>query len=93
MDLSPPEYRSYPVLRRYPVVAARMAAAHVQAALVGARTGLATARVELAELVPAAVVEEAVSVYEREIARLLASRREVELVEAALRGVDFRPKL
>ena len=85
-DLCPPEYRSYPVLRRHPVVAARMAARHVDAALAGARAGLAAVRVELADVVPPQVIEEAVSVYEQEVARLLAVRREVALVERALEG-------
>jgi hypothetical protein len=89
-DRCPPEYRAYPVLRRHPVVAARMAAHHVDAALAGARAGLATVRVELADLVPAHVVEEAVAVYEQEIARLIAERREVDLLERAFTGGRLR---
>jgi hypothetical protein len=31
LDLCPPEYRSYPALRRHPVVLARFAVLHVEA--------------------------------------------------------------
>lgn len=92
-DLCPPDYRSYEVLRRHPVVLARVAAHHLQAGIEAARTGLATARQELADLVDVATVEQTVAAYEREGARLLASSRSLELVEQALRGRTYVGRL
>jgi hypothetical protein len=92
-DLCPPEYRSYDVLRRYPVVLARFAAGHVASAQDAARHGLATARAELREVVPPEAVEAAVAAYEREGLRLTMLVRAVDLVEEALRGRRFVPRL
>ena len=92
-DLCPPDYRGYEVLRRYPVVLARFAAAHVAAARDAARHGLGTARAELRDVVPPPAVDAAVAVYEAEGDRLAKAARAVELVEEALRGTRFRPKL
>lgn len=92
-DLCPPDYRAYDVLRRHPVVLARFAAMHVTAGIDAARGGLASARAELRGLVPPDAVEAAVAAYEREGARLAATGRAVALVDAALRGRRFRPRL
>jgi hypothetical protein len=93
LDLCPPEYRAHEVLRHYPVVLARFAAHHVDAGVHAARAGLASARAELRDLVPAEAVAAAVAAYEREGARLAAAGRAVGLVEEALRGRRFRPRL
>jgi hypothetical protein len=93
LDLCPPDYRAYEVLRRYPVVLARFAADHVRAAGAAARTGLAGIRADLGQLVPPEAVEAAVSAYERELVRLTATLRAVALVDEALRGRRFRAKL
>ena len=93
LDLCPPDYRAYDVLRRHPVVLARFAAMHVAAGVEAARSGLATVRAELRGVVPPDAVEAAVAAYEREGARLAATGRAVELVEAALRGRRFPAKL
>jgi hypothetical protein len=92
-DLCPPEYRMYEVLRRHPAVLARFAALHVEAAVAAARQGLATVRAELRELVPPEAVAAAVAAFEREGARLAATARSVALVEQALQGKRFRPRL
>jgi len=92
-DLCPPDYRAYEVLRRHPQVLARFAARHVQAGVAAAREGLATARDELRVVVPTEVVGAAVSAYEREGARLMATSRALALVEEALRGRRFVQKL
>ncbi len=92
-DLCPPDYRSYDVLRRQPVVLARFAAHHVQAGVTAAKAGLATARQELSELVAPEVVSEAVAAFEKEGARLLATARGLALVEEALKGRRFVAKL
>lgn len=92
-DLCPPDYRAYDVLRRHPSVLARFAAAHVAAQAEGARRALATARTDLRDVVPPEAVQAAVEALEREGARLLATGRAVALVEQALRGRRFVPRL
>ncbi len=92
-DLVPPEYHRYGVLRRYPVVLARMARQHVAAALEAAREGFRTARTDLSDAVPAHGVEAVLDIYRREGARLVTITRAVELVERGLRGATFTPRL
>jgi hypothetical protein len=92
-DLCPPDYRAYDVLRRHPVVLARVAHHHVQGGIAAARTGLSTARQDLSDVVDVATVEGAVAMYEREGARLMAIARSLALVEAALRGKRFVRRL
>ncbi len=93
LDIGPPELRSYAVLRRHPVVLARFAAVHTEAALEATRRALGEVRTSLRDVVPPETVEQAVQAWEREIARLLARRRSVDLVEQALRGRRYRPRL
>ncbi len=93
LDLCPGDYRAYEVLRRHPVVLARFAAHHVSGAIEAARRGLALARTELRDVVPPEAVGAAITAYEREGARLLATAREVGLVEEALRGRRYVPRL
>jgi hypothetical protein len=88
-DLCPPDYRAHEVLRRHPVVLARVAHHHVQGAIGAARTGLSTARRDLADVADATTVEATVAMYEREGARLMAVARSLALVEQALRGKRF----
>jgi hypothetical protein len=93
LDLCPPEYRSYPALRRHPVVLARFAVLHVEASQAAVRRGLSQARAELGEVAELDVVEAAVQTFQAEDARLLAVRRGVGLVEEALRGRRFVARL
>lgn len=93
LDLCPPDYRAYDVLRRYPVILARFAAGHVGAGIGAARSGVAGARADLSDLVPPEALDAALAAYERELARLVATSRAVELVGQALRGRRFRTKL
>ena len=51
IELLPPDYRRYGVLRRYPITLARMARQHMAACLAAARQGFRTARTDLAEAV------------------------------------------
>jgi hypothetical protein len=93
LDQCPPDYRRYEVLRRHPVVLARFAAVHIEAGIAAARQGLATVRADLRDVVPPEAVAAAVAAYEREGARLAAAARSVSLVERALRGEQFVPRL
>ena len=103
LELVPPEYRRYGVLRRYPIALARMARQHLDASVEAARLGYRTARTDLATAVPPHGIESVLETYRREGARLAALAGAAELVEAALRGPEvpgdpdyhrrFTPKL
>jgi hypothetical protein len=92
-DLCPADYRAHEVLRNHPAVLARFARGHVDAAVEAARQGLRTLRAELKGVVPPEVVEAAISAYDREGRRLAQTGRQVVLVEAALRGDRWVPRL
>jgi hypothetical protein len=93
LDQCPPDYRSHDVLRRHPLVLARFAAHHVDAALEGARAAYAGARRELRDQVAPEVLEASLRALEAEGARLARASREVALVEEALQGTRWRAKL
>lgn len=92
-DLCPPDYRAHDVLRKHPVVLARFAHGHVLAAVEAARSGLRTLRAELQDVVTPDVVEAAIGAYDREGRRLVQTGRQIALVEAALRGERWVPRL
>jgi len=92
-DQCPPDYRGYDVLRRHPLVLARFAAAAVDGAITAADNGLRTIRAELSRRVAPETVEAAVAAYERERHRLRSARVAVDLVERALRGERWAPRL
>ncbi|HET9501510.1 MAG TPA: hypothetical protein VFO98_14755 [Marmoricola sp.] len=93
LDICPPEYRGYPVLRRHAVVLARFAALHVEASQAAVNVGLSEARGRLRDVADETTVEAAVQAWHRESARLLGVRRAVGLVEEALQGRRFRARL
>lgn len=93
LDICPPEYRSYPVLRRHVVVLARFAVLHVEASQAAVRRGLSEARAVLRDVTEPTTVDAAVETWHTEAARLAAERRAVGLVEEALRGRRFVARL
>ncbi|MBS42047.1 MAG: hypothetical protein CMH83_02480 [Nocardioides sp.] len=93
LDQCPPDYRTYPALRRHVVVLARFAVLHVEGCQAAVRRGLSEARAELRDVAPRDVIEQAIEVWQSEDARLRAVRREVGLVEDALRGTRYRARL
>jgi hypothetical protein len=93
LDICPPEFRSYPVLRRHDVVLARFAVLHVEACQAAVRRGLSEARAELCDVTDQDTVEAAIEAWHTEAARLIAERRSVGLVEEALRGRRFVARL
>jgi hypothetical protein len=93
LDICPPEFRSYPVLRRHDVVLARCAVLHVEACQAAVRRGLSEARSTLRDVADLDTVEAAMETLHTESARLLAERRAVGLVEEALRGKRFVARL
>ena len=93
LDLGPPEYRTYPVLRRHAVVLAGFVARHIEAGQAAARQGLAEVRTSLRDQVQPETVEDAARAWSAELARLDQLGRAVALVQEALRGRRFRPRL
>lgn len=93
LDLCPPEYRSYPAVRRHVVVLARFAVLHVEANQLACRRGLSEARSDLRDVADLDTVEAAVETWHAESARLMGVRRAVGLVEEALRGRRFVARL
>ena len=93
LDLCPPEYRRFAGLRRHVVVLARFAVLHVEAQQAATRRGLSEIRGDLRDVADEAVVAAAVQTFRLEDARLVAVRREVGLVEEALRGRRYRARL
>jgi len=70
-----------------------MARHHTAACVEGARQGYRTARTELGEALPPHVVDAVLTAYRTEGRRLAATARAVALVERAMRGEAFAPKL
>ena len=93
LDICPPEFRSYPVLRRHDDVRARFAVLHVEACQAAVRRGLSEARAELRDVTDQDTVEAAVETWHAESARLMGERRAVGLVEEALRGKRYVARL
>lgn len=93
LDICPPEYRSYPALRRHDVVLARFAVLHVEACLAAVRRGLSEARGDLRTVADPDTVDAAVRTWQAEEARLLGRLRAVGLVEEAIRGRRFVARL
>ena len=92
-DLCPPDYRAHEVLAKHPVVLARFARGHVNAAVEAARQGLRTLRADLKGVVPPDVIEAALGAYDREGRALVRTARQITLVEGALRGERWVPRL
>ena len=93
LDVVPPDYRLHGVLRRYPIALATMARHHSKACVEGAREGYRTARTELAGVLPPHAIDTVLAAYRTEGARLAETARAVDLVERALRGEVFTPKM
>ena len=93
LDQCPPEYRTYPALRRHTVVLARFTVLHVEACQAAVNWGLGEARGDLRDVADAMAVDAAVEAWHRESARLIGVRRAAGLVEEALRGRRFRARL
>jgi hypothetical protein len=92
-DCCPADFRAYAVLRRHPLVLARFAAHFVAGQCRSAQEGLAGLRTSLQGAVGAEVVESAAEAWLEQAARLARTRRAVGLVEEALQGQVFKPRL
>ena len=93
LDQAPPEYRGYPPVRRHPLLLAWLVGHHVEAGRDAVRRATGTARRDLSEHLPPEVAPQVFSVLEREELRLRRLARSVALVQDALRGRRFVPRL
>jgi hypothetical protein len=93
LDCCPADFRAYRVLRNHPIVLAQFARHFVEGQSNAAQEGLAAARIGLQDFVEPNVLEEATEAWLEQTARLARTRRAVALVEAALRGRTFVPKM
>jgi hypothetical protein len=93
LDLCPADYRGYAVLRKHPLALAWLAGQHVAGARQAMARALATGRAELSGEVMPPVLEQVLGTVEREQARLIAAARGVHLLEQALRGRRFVPRM
>ena len=93
LDCCPADFRAYRVLRNHPVVLAQFARHFVEGQSQATHDGLAAARTGLQDLVDASVLEEATQAWLEQSARLVRTRRAVALIEEALRGRVFVPKM
>ena len=93
LDQCPPEYRGHAPLTKHPLLLVRLTARHVAAQHAGAQAARAALRADLSGYLPSAVVAEGLEVLDVEQRRLDATAQAVQLVERALRGQVFVPRL
>ncbi len=93
LDLCPHEYRGYSLLGRHPLLLVRLTARLVAAQQGGTDAAVGALRADLAGYLPGTVVAEGLAVLEHERQRLAAQSHAVMLVERALRGQVFVPRL
>ena len=93
LDLCPPEYRGYPPLSRHLLLLVRLTARQLAAQRVGTETAIASLRADLAGHLPVPVVEQGLGVLRAEQYRLERQMQQVSLLEQALRGRRFVPRL
>ena len=93
LDRCPPEFRSYPVLRRHELVLARFAVLHLESAIEASRRGVREARTSFRDHLDVGTIEAVVAAWQKEEARLVSELRAAALVEQALRGRRFVARL
>jgi hypothetical protein len=93
LDLCPSEYRAHPALTTRPEALAWLAQRHVVAQGQANAAARAAARGELKDRLDAAAVDRVIEVLEHEHARLRAAYRAVRLVDDALQGRRYVPRL
>ena len=89
LDVLPDDFRRHPVVRRYPAALASMARYYALAFAEGYRA----ARVELGVAVPPHAVDGVLAAYKTEGFKLARVARGLGLVERAIRGESFAPRL
>ena len=94
LDVTPPEYRSYPVVLRHPAALAWLAVGHVRAQSAAVSEAIRTARGELAgDVLDPQAIDALLEALQAEQARLVGVQRSASLLADALRGKRFVPRL
>lgn len=93
LDQCPSDYRAYPALRAHPVALAWLAVRHVTAQGQANTAARGAARAELREALEPAALDGVLQALDAEHARLLGVHRAVRLVEDALNGLAYVPRL
>jgi hypothetical protein len=94
LDQVPGDWRGHDVLRRYPVLLARLAAGETTASLEATREGWRTLRRDAGRgpaALPPDVVEEAMAAYEQQGIRLVELQRQIDAVRQAIDGLSWIP--
>ncbi len=92
LDRLPPEYRTSDA-RRYPLLLAMAAREHVRATLEGTRRVYRDLRAQLRDFAGPEDIQAGLQALEGLAAQFSRTVREVELVEQALRGKVWKPRL
>ena len=93
LDRCPPEFRATFTVRRHPAALAHVALYHSKATVAGQREAYRSARRVLAGELSADALRGVLSDLEATGHEVVGTLREVELVVAAMRGEEWRPKL
>jgi hypothetical protein len=93
LDQCPPEYRGYPVITRNPPALAWLAGHHVDAEVNAVRSALARVRGDLGDRLAVRAVAALIEALQAEQARLIGVRRAVGLVDEALQGHRYIPRM
>jgi hypothetical protein len=93
LDQAPPEYRGYPTVRHHPQFLVWLVGHHVHAQQEANRRATSTARRDLAHVLPPEAAPGVFDVLEREELRLRRIARAVALLQQAMEGRKFVPRL
>ena len=94
LDVTPPEYRSYPVVLRHPAALAWLAVRHVRAQSSAVSEAIRTARGELSgNVLDPQATDALIEALQAEQARLVGVQRSAGLLADALRGRRYVPRL
>ena len=93
LDQCPPDYRGYAGWRRHPIALAWLAGRHLDGQVVAMRDAWREARVAVGPHVPADALEDILREIEAEGMRLRAASRSTHLLQEALQGKVFAPRL
>lgn len=92
LDRLPPEFRTSPI-RKHPLVLALAAREHAAATLDGTREVYRNLRSELRDHVQPSAIDAGLVALEALAAQFARTAREVQLVEEAMRGRVWNPRL
>lgn len=93
LDHCPADYRGYAAWQRHPLALAWVATQHIDGQVAAMRVAYRTARVELGEEISIDGLSEVLAAIEAEGIRLIAAQRSAQLIEDALRGKAYVPRM